>query len=273
MKLDVLICTMGRDGIERVVAMNLPRVRNVSYIVSWQMPEADSPRTVPHELLRDDISVSIIGSRGLSKNRNNSIRQSSADICLIADDDLRYTPDGLTAVIETFEKNPDMDVATFRFSGADGKWYSDREFDLAKPEKGYYPTSFEIAFRRARIAGKVEFNEQMGLGAPQLHSGEEAVFIHQALCRGLNCRYFPVTITRHAGLTTGLRKLTAGVLMGQGACFSITHPVTGLLRLPLFAWRNYRCGRTKLFPAMHRLLRGYIYGKRNFNHDGTIKSR
>lgn len=269
MTLDVLISTLGNDGIRRVVEMNLPQVENVRYIVSWQLP-GECPGAVPRELVRDDVSINRLNLRGLSINRNNAIRLSTADVCLIADDDLRYTPEMLSAVIKTFENNLDVDVATFRYSGSD-KWYSGHEFDLSRPEKGYYPASVEIAFRRDSVAGKVEFNEAMGLGAPLLHSGEEAVFIHQALCRGLKCRYFPVTVAHHEGLSTGLRRLTAGVLMGQGACFSVVYPGTGLLRLPLFAWRACRRGQTRLFPAMCHLLRGYMYGKRNFNPDGTAK--
>lgn len=270
MKLEVLISTFGYDGINRVVKMNLPRVENVGYVVSWQLPGADYSGVVPCELVRDDVKICQLDSRGLSVNRNNAIMQSTADICLIADDDLRYTSEMLLAVIKTFECNPDVDVATFRYSGSD-KWYANHEFDLSEPERGYYPSSVEIAFRRDSVAGKVEFNEMMGLGTPLLQSGEEAVFIHQALCRGLRCRYFPLTVTHHEGLSSGLRELADGVLMGQGACFSVIYPGTGLLRLPLFAWRAYRRGQTKLFPAMLLLLRGYMYGKHNFNPDGTVK--
>lgn len=269
MKLEVLISTLGHDGIKRVVEMNLPRVEGVGYVVSWQLP-GECPAAVPCELVRDDVKVCQLYSRGLSANRNNAISHSTADICLIADDDLRYSPDMLLAVIGTFRDNPDVDVVTFMYSGS-GKWYAAHEFDLVKPVKGYYPSSIEIAFRRDRVSGKVEFNEAMGLGTPLLHSGEEAVFIHQALCRGLACRYFPVTVAHHEGLTTGLREMSEGVLMGQGASFSVIYPVSGLLRLPLFAWRAYRRGQTRLFPAMWHLFRGYMYGKRKFNPDGTVK--
>ncbi len=269
MKLEVLISTFGHDGIRRVVGMDLPRVEGVGYVVSWQLP-GECPATVPCELVRNDVKVCQIDSRGLSVNRNNAIRQSAADVCLVADDDLRYTPDMLQAVIDTFENNPDVDVATFRYAGSE-KWYAVHEFDLDKPVKGYYPSSVEIAFRRDRVSGKVEFNEAMGLGTPLLHSGEEAVFLHQALCRGLKCRYFPVIVAHHEGVSTGFGKLSESVLMGQGACFSVIYPVSGVLRLPLFAWRAYRRGQTRLFPAMWHLFRGYMYGKRNFNPDGTVK--
>ena len=44
MTLDVMIVTIGADGIKRVAAMNLPEVEEVRYIVSWQMPDGISQR-------------------------------------------------------------------------------------------------------------------------------------------------------------------------------------------------------------------------------------
>ncbi len=121
MTLDVLISTMGYDGIKRVVAMNLPRVDNVKYIVSWQLPGDDFPGVIPQELMREDVNVYQLNSRGISLNRNNAIDNSTADICLTADDDLKYTPEQLKSVIATFENNPDVDIATFKYSGNDKK--------------------------------------------------------------------------------------------------------------------------------------------------------
>ncbi len=271
MTLDVLISTMGYDGIKRVVAMNLPRVDNVKYIVSWQLPGDDFPGVIPQELMREDVNVYQLNSRGISLNRNNAFDNSTADICLTADDDLKYTPEQLKSVITAFENNPDVDIATFKYSGNDKKWYSKREFDLSKPDRGYYVSAIEMAFRREKTIGIVRFNELFGPGEHLLQAAEETIFLHQALSHGLKGRYFPVTITHHESVSTGSRQLTAGVLMANGAYFAIAYPVTALLRIPLFAWRNYRRGLTKLFPAMLHLFKGYIYGKRNFNHDGTIK--
>ncbi len=268
MTLDVLICTLGTDGINRVATMNLPIVANVNYIVSWQLP--DTNILTPDALIRDDINIYKTQTKGLSRNRNNAIAHSTADICLIADDDLIYTKSQLLSVINTFKQNPNIDIATFRYTGDDNKQYPQISLDIANKIKNYYITSFEIAFKREQI-GCLRFNEYFGLGAPSLHAAEEEIFIHQAICNGLKCQFFPLTITHHNGKTTGNRVLTPGVLMAQGAYIAIVYPYTALLRLPLFAWRSYRRGQTKMFPAMRHLWRGYIYGKRYFNHDGSIK--
>lgn len=274
MTLDVLISTLGYDGIKRVVDMNLPHVDGVNYIVSWQLPdEKKIPGIVPNELLRSDVKVYQLNSRGISINRNNAINHSSADICLTADDDLVYTPRQLQDVIKTFEENDDCDVATFMYSSDCEKSYPSQSFDLREMPKGYYISEIEIAFRRDVGHGKLLFNEYFGPGAHLLQAGEGAIFIHYALSMGLNCRFFPIKITHHAGLSTGNRRLSAGVVMAQGAYFAIVYPGSALLRIPLFAWRSWRAGRVKLFPAMSQLVKGYIYGKRYFNIDGSLKSR
>ncbi len=272
MTLEVLISTLGRDGIRRVAAMELPRLENVSYVVSWQMP-GETGRAEPPKALsaRPDVRIFQSDSLGTSVNRNNAIDRSSADICLIADDDLKYTPGQLSAVIDTFERNPEVELATFMHSGGDDKWYPGISFDLAKPIKGYNVSCVEIAFRRQCGKGPWRFNELFGPGEHPLQAGEENVFLHNAISRGVNCRFFPVVITHHEGRSTGHRTLTPGTLMATGAYIEIAYGLGGIPRLPLFAWRNSRKGRTKLFPAMRHLLRGYIYGKRNFNRDGSTK--
>ena len=98
-KLEVLISTLGRDGIERVAKMVLPRVDGVRYLVSWQKPDGD----IPQSLVRPDMSVYRTSSMGISSNRNDAFDASTARLLLIADDDLIYTEEGLQSVIATME--------------------------------------------------------------------------------------------------------------------------------------------------------------------------
>lgn len=109
--LDILICTLN-EGINKVASVLLPQQEGVRYVVSWQQDGYQCD--IPLALLRSDVTVVTLPGRGLSRNRNNAIAHSTADICLIADDDVAYTPDAFRAVIDTFEGNPHLDVATFR---------------------------------------------------------------------------------------------------------------------------------------------------------------
>ncbi len=51
--------------------------------------------------------------RGLSRNRNNALIRADGDICLLADDDMRYFDGYVETVTQLFEKNPTADVIIF----------------------------------------------------------------------------------------------------------------------------------------------------------------
>ena len=54
--------------------------------------------------------------RGLSKSRNMAIRNSRADLCLIADDDECLDTDYPQTIIEAFQKYPQADIIAFDFT-------------------------------------------------------------------------------------------------------------------------------------------------------------
>lgn len=260
MTLEVLICTCREDGIERVAQMNLPNVEGVKYLVSWQLPQRQFPVELPTALRRKDVAVYVTDSIGLSRNRNHALSHSTADVCLIADDDLSYTAERLSAVKSVFERDDALDIATFMYECAeDEKIYPNEECDLRKMRKGWYLTSFELAFRRNKI-GDLRFNELFGLGAPRLDAGEENVFLYSALKRGLNGRFFPIEITRHKGPTTGISRVAEPrVLMSKGAYIYVAHRPTAVLRIILNAWREKRSGRMSFWHAFRHVWNGMVY--------------
>ena len=70
--LEVLICTIGAEGIRRVAASQRPEIPGVLYLVYWQLPDGDLP--VPDELRnRHDTIVIKSASRGISVNRNRAL--------------------------------------------------------------------------------------------------------------------------------------------------------------------------------------------------------
>lgn len=238
-KLQVLICTLGEAGIQRVAKGEHPRVPGVEYLVSWQLPDGDV--AIPDELLRPDFKIIKNTSRGLSRNRNLSIAAATAPYCLISDDDLDYFADNIAKIIDIFDKNPELDIATFKYSGADTKQYPDHSFNLSKPPKGYYISSVEIAFKRSTILESgVIFNEQFGVGA-EFPAGEEDLWIHDLLKRKHEGKFFPIIIAYHPGETTGTRCATdPDIIRAKGAVFAHTHPFTWPLRMLTHAWRIHR---------------------------------
>lgn len=229
-KLQVLICTFGKTGINRLSSHSLPKTEGVEYLISWQN-YSESP-DIPESLHRPDIKVCICNSTGLSKNRNNALALCSATFCLIADDDLDFDSLGLLSIIDNFIKCPEIDIATYQYTGDDNKRYPDKTFDLRHPPEGYFVSSIEIAFRRNPIIESgIKFDERFGIGA-EFIAGEENIWISKLLKSGLKGRFFPVNIANHAGMSSGVRAHNDPELIcAKGACFAIIHPISWPLRM------------------------------------------
>ena len=140
-------------------------------------------------------SVKFVSStqRGLSRSRNMAIDNSSADICLLSDDDEVYAPDYATRLQQAYSDWPEADVVLFQVAGGRGKVYSDRPFRV-----GYLRAlkfaSWQISFKRSSVVSKgIRFDEQMGSGTGH-GSGEEIKFLYDCLRRGLRLQYVPVEI-------------------------------------------------------------------------------
>lgn len=254
MTLDLALVTHRPEGIARVAAMQLPQVDGVRYVVSWQTHE-NAP--IPAALLRPDVEIHRFDGVGQSLNRNNAIEHCSADLILHADDDIIYTAVGLKAVIDAFVRHPEVDVATFRSHHIAVRTFPTESVKLqAKLPKNYFAATFEIAFRRS-TAGFLRCHPELGLGSPRLHGGEDEMFLMSAIRRGLECRFFPVTICEHPNPSTGTKaSLTNENLQAAGCLIALTRPWTAILRLPLKAWRVSRARQASLPRAIYRLCRG-----------------
>jgi glycosyltransferase involved in cell wall biosynthesis len=261
MTLEILISTLD-EGINNVPAMLLEQHEGFGYVVSWQH-STDKEIALPEELRREDVKVFDLAGRGLSRNRNNCLRHATADICLIADDDCRYTHKQLQAVIDTFENNPDVDIATFRFEGeGSSKFYPTESFDLSTFPKGYFVASIEIAFRRKSVQENLWFNENFGLGAKVFHCGEEHIFIQEAISQGLTCKYFPITIVKENDSTICItRDNEPGTLMAHGAMLQLYKPKTKYLRSFIKAFRLWRKRNVPFFKAFRHMNNGIKYIK------------
>lgn len=254
--LDVAIATHGEEGVRRVASMLPPLSEGVRYVVSWQRYAGIE---VPESLaVRSDVEIVRCDAPGLSNNRNNALGHCAADIVLIADDDLVYRKDAFRMVREEFAKHPDMDVALFKVSFPVPKVYPEKPCRIGMPfPKGYYVTSFEMAFRRGRIEN-LRFHPGLGIGNARYGAGEDEFFLISAIKRGLSCRYTGIEICAHPQLSTGLRNASAAVIRSSGALIAIMFPWSAVLRLPLKAWRLRKGEKSGFFKALWHLVSGAV---------------
>lgn len=132
--------------------------------------------------------------RGVGLNRNNALMRADGEICLIADDDMRYV-DGYEKIVENaFISHPDADVIIFNL-----KEKNPTRYIIKKEEKVGYLNY--LRYGAARIAVKLKsirengiyFNQCFGGGTEHCH-GEDNIFLTDCLKAGLKIYAVPVML-------------------------------------------------------------------------------
>lgn len=247
----VLIVAYGRNGLQRVAALPHPQMEGIQYIVSWQYGN-ESPDFRPESLAaRPDFVILPTPTKGVSVNRNLALRAASAPICIMSDDDVEYTPEGIRSILRAFDRRPDCHMLTFRYhSDRHPRPYPDRETDLATHPKGYWLCGFEMAFRLDAIRKNgIRFNERFGVGC-EFVAGEEDLFLHDLLKKGLTARFVPVTCVTHQSDTTAARRADdLEYIRTKGAVFSILFPFSWPLRMLTHTARHTAGSKTAYLRA------------------------
>lgn len=232
--LQLLICTYNA-GIRDVPSILLPPAEGIGYVVSMQYSDACFLKEIPEVLKqREDVILSTINGLGLSVNRNNAIACATAEVCVIADDDVRYTLQDLLRIVSAHEAAPEADVLLFQAKEPKGflKSYPSHAFDYAHQPKGYYPSSIEITFKRERIKN-VPFDLRFGLGSGNLINGEEEVWLNRLHRKeGRIIRYVPVPVVQTIDIPQGGANFATSpeVQRAKGAKLYYIYGAMGFLR-------------------------------------------
>ena len=222
-----LISTLGKR-IAQAEKVLLPPMEGVSYVVVWQRNGIGSD-ALPAELKeREDVSIVEDNGKGLARSRNIALENATADLLVITDDDNRYDTAAIELIRNAFEKHPTAGLIQFQALSMEGKPlrnYPAFPYTYETRPRGTYFCSVELVMRRK--ANLPRFDERFGLGA-ELGCGEEEVFVHEAVKRGVKMIYVPQPLVRTDGATTGGRFLTdAKVQKAKGAVLCILHGKVG----------------------------------------------
>lgn len=158
---------------------------------------------------------------GLSKSRNKALQKASADICLISDDDTSFFADTPIIIQQAFAEHPNADIITFQYQHSNGS--TAKRYAKKTHWHTTYTTmavsSIEIAFKRNAILNAgLQFDEKFGLGA-KFPTGEENIFLLDALKKGLKILYVPIPIVIHPIATSGTNLNNRHLVRAKGAMF------------------------------------------------------
>lgn len=202
--IQILISTIN-SRVKNVEDILLDKRDDLSYIIICQYTTPDPPK-IPIVLEdRGDVTIIFSKGKGLTKSRNIALKNISADIGIIADDDVRYTNESIDIIKNTHTQNPEVSIALFKIDTKEDreyKNYAKNEVIFSLNKFPHWPSSIEITFKRKDIQNKIWFDERFGLGT-KFPGGEEKLFILDALKQSKIVKYFPYNIVHHPYESSG----------------------------------------------------------------------
>lgn len=179
--------------------------------------------------------------RGLSKSRNLAIAKSTADICLLVDDDEILHHGYADIISNAFARHPEADLIGFQVKGIESvfKEYSGQEGEVSYI-RSMRMASVEIAFRRESMINKgIKFNEHIGAGT-KYKMGEENALLFACLSQGLKIYYVPECIgSVHIGGSTWFDGFNDDYFLARGAVFTAMSRRWSIALIIQFAIRKY----------------------------------
>ena len=232
---EILCVTMHQSDFSKVEEMNIHS--NVVYANQCD-------RTAYEEKEFDGFTAKMISTetRGVGINRNLTLAYASADICLLADDDVVYNDDMEARVCAEFDSHPDADVMIFHLASTNPKRPQVKYPKTKKHGRfGRMPWGgVRIAFRLASLRrANVWFTTLFG-GGCLYPSGEDSMFLTDLKRAGLRFYVSRESIgivkTEESSWYTGRDEK---FFFGRGAYLQATHPRTA------FFWSLYAAVRMR----------------------------
>lgn len=243
---EILCVTMHQTDFSKIQSMNVH-----SNIVFANQSDETSLKTLEFESHK--ATMFSTETRGVGKNRNIALLNASADICLLADDDVVYDDDLERKVVGEFERHPDADVFIFNLKTDDEHrkqiiYKKTRKCSrfCRKPWGGV-----RIAFRLAsQRKANVWFSTLFG-GGCIFPMGEDSLWLEDAARKGLQFYVSKEVIGSISFATsTWFTGHDEKYFFGRGAYLYASHPRSFLLWL---LYTIFRTSKMDSFPIRKKI--------------------
>lgn len=199
--------------------------------------------------------------KGIGLSRNTALIRATADIIIFSDDDMVYV-DGYRRIIEkTYNDYPYADIIIFNIYENSGnrflikrsmriRWYNFMRFGCAR-----------ITCKRESVIKKrISFSTKFG-GGSKYGSGEDTIFLHDCLKKGLKIIAVPIYIAKlkEERASTWFKGYNEKFYFDKGALFEALNTKFSLFYILQFALRRYNgnLGPLKVLKIMLRGKREY----------------
>lgn len=244
MKIEVLVATMHQKDSSIYEKMNL----KTDAVLANQ-----ADRYEYREFLKNQSKVKMIttSERGVGKNRNNALMYATGEICIFGDDDMIYMDNYPEIVRKAFEELPEADIIIFNIETVGTETRSRRLNTQIKKVHMFNALNYgaaRIAVRREELMKKnIWFSLLYGGGAPY-SSGEDSLFLTEAIRKGMKIYVYPVKIADiEQGTSTWFNGYTAKYFEDRGIWIANAFPK---LKYLLSIYYSYRLRKvTKEFSG------------------------
>ncbi len=161
-------------------------------------------KTIP---ARNDIRTINLNSVGVTRSRNEAIRQAKGEVLIFGEEQAEWIYENLVEVVAIFQLDPALAIFLGRAEDENGnlrKRYGSRR-RVSSVWNSSHVGTIELAVRPKMLLKRgIEFDEEFGAGTEN-YLGDEFILVSDAIRAGLRCEYFPVTISRHPAESSGTR--------------------------------------------------------------------
>lgn len=178
MNIEVLLSTMNQKDMSIIDKMN---IQGDAIIIN----QCDSYGYIEKNGTRH-IKMYSFNEKGIGKSRNNALMRSTADICLMADDDMVYVDGYEDIVAGAFESNPKADMIVFnvKIHNKDGSSFKVKANERVRWFNCLKYGTVTFAFRRKKIIKNNIYFSSL-FGGAKYGSGEDSIFIWDCLRHGM----------------------------------------------------------------------------------------
>lgn len=182
MDIQVLVSTMNQKDYSLLDRMN---IQTDAIIIN----QCDRNEIIEFEHRGNRIIWFSLNERGVGLSRNNALLRATSDICLMADDDMVYVDGYKEIVINAFKKNLKADIIMFNVPIH--KINGETLIKVKKNKRVRFYNALKygtvnLAFKRESILKKNIFFSLLFGGGARYGSGEDSLFITEALKKGLH---------------------------------------------------------------------------------------
>ncbi len=154
----------------------------------------------------ENVTTKAFPGKGVTKLRNQVIKNATGTYVIFADDDITFSKDGLKSAIAYLEQNKDVALLLGQAVDESGKLRKNYPKKITKLTKlnSARAATYEMIIRLEAInkAG-VLFDESFGAGAETTYLGDEYIFIADLISANLRCDYVPIVLAIHPTDSSG----------------------------------------------------------------------